>query len=107
MNDDIKSMFVNSNKLHIVQDGRIHSVLSGPGEPNTWKVEHFANMGTSEPFVDVISGEFVELIDATTLHTVEKERAKESLFILLAEGLLPSFENLKGFGHRFRKRCHC
>jgi hypothetical protein len=95
MSDDIKSMFVNGNRLHIVQDGRIHSVLGGPGEPNTWKVEHFANVGTSEPFVEVISGEFVELMGATHLPSLEKKRATESLFTLLTEGLLPSFENLK------------
>jgi hypothetical protein len=32
-------------------------------EPNEWAKMHFANVGTPEEFVELFSGEFLEIVD--------------------------------------------
>jgi hypothetical protein len=61
MGDEIKGAFVRDNALHFVKGSQIMQVTDNGKEPNEWPVVHFANVGTSEEFVEVFSGSFWSL----------------------------------------------
>ena len=96
MADPIKTAFVQGNSLHFVRNGEVLSVKGQAGkEPNEWPVVHFANVGTSEAFVEAFSGELLELVDASNIHGAEREALKNAVMTVLLEGLMPAFEHLK------------
>ena len=72
----------------------IHSVRDNGGEPNTWKVRLFANIGGGEDFV-VHLIELPELVDASMIFGDARDKLKEAIIIVLLEGLMPAFEHLK------------
>lgn len=95
MDDKINEAFVSANTLKFVRGSHMFRVEDNGKEPNEWKVEHFANVGTSEEFVDQCSGEFLELIDASHIHSKARKEVKEAVLTVLIEGLIPAFESLK------------
>ena len=96
MADEIKGMFVKDDSLHFVRDGQVWSVTAEEGkEPNQWQVVHFANVGTSEEFIETFSGEFLELVDASHIHGAERDAVKNAIMTVLTEGLMPAFERLR------------
>ena len=96
MPDPIKSAFQQGDSLHFVRDGEVLSVKAQDGkEPNEWTVIHFANVGTSEVFVEAFSGELLELVDASSIHGAERDALKNAIMTVLLEGLMPAFEHLK------------
>ena len=57
MSDEIKRAVVKDDALHLVRGADVWSVKSEEGkEPNEWKMVHFANVGTSEEFIETFSG---------------------------------------------------
>jgi hypothetical protein len=95
MADEIKGMFVKDNALHIVRGSDVWSVKDNGNEPNEWTKVHFANVGTSEEFVELFSGEFLELVDASAIFGAEREAVKNAIMTILIEGLMPAFEHLR------------
>ncbi|MGC2160608.1 MAG: hypothetical protein WA634_01745 [Silvibacterium sp.] len=95
MADKIKGAFVKDNELHFVRGSDVWSVKDNGKEPNEWTKVHFANIGTSEEFVELFSGEFLELVDASTIFGEEREAVKEAIMTILVEGLMPAFEHLR------------
>jgi hypothetical protein len=81
--------------LHFVRGSEVWSVKDNGKEPNQWEQVHFANVGTSEEFVDVFSGEFLELLDASAIVGDEREAVKDAIMTILMEGLMPAFEHLR------------
>jgi hypothetical protein len=71
------------------------STMDNHKEPNQWKVAHYANVGSSEEFVEQFSGEFLELIDASQIYEPQRQELKEAILTILFEGLIPAFEHLK------------
>ncbi len=72
------------------------SKTSGSGkEPNEWKVLHFANVGTSEEFVQQLMLEMPELVDAGMIFEPQRQQVKEAILTISMEGLLQAFEHLK------------
>jgi hypothetical protein len=65
------------------------------GEPNSWKVRHFANISGSEEFVAQLVMEMPELVDASMIFGRERERLKEAILAISIDGLMPAFEDLK------------
>ena len=62
--------------------------------PSNWKVEKFADVGASEPFVN----QFLELFDilgATLIRKAEKERVENAIGTVLTDGLMPTFLELR------------
>jgi len=69
---------------------------SGGGEPNTWKVEHFANIGASEEFVCQLAIEMPDLVGATKIiDPQERQEVIDAIGAISFEGLMPAFEHLK------------
>ena len=78
--------------------------------PSNWKVEKFADVGASEPFVN----QFLELFDilgTTLIRKAEKERVENAIGTVLTDGLMPTFLELRSIrallrcnGHHFRHR---
>ncbi len=96
MPDPIKTAFVQGDSLHFVCNGEVLSVKAQDGkEPNEWTMIHFANVGTSEAFVEAFSGELLELVDASSIHGAERAALKTAIMTVLVEGLMPAFEHLK------------
>jgi hypothetical protein len=95
MADEIKSAFVKDNALHFVRGSDVWSVKDNGKEPSEWTKVHFANVGTSEEFVEQFSGEFLELVDASTILGAEREAVKEAIMTILVEGLMPAYEHLR------------
>jgi hypothetical protein len=62
-------------------------------EPNEWPVVHFANVGTSEEFVEVFSEELLEPVDASHILGAERDAVKAAIMTVLVEGLMPAFEH--------------
>jgi len=63
--------------------------------PSAWKVEHFADVGASEEFVQQLMLEMSELLDGTTIPEPKRSEVKHAIMTISTEGLLPAFENLK------------
>lgn len=96
-NDDaISGAFARDDSLHVTRQGQTYSVRAEPRkEPNQWKVVHYANVGTSEPFVDTFSGELRELLAASHIPQRQREAIEESMMSILVDGLLPAFTELR------------
>jgi hypothetical protein len=96
MADEIKDAFVKDGALHVVRGGDMSSVKAQPGKPpNEWKVIHFANVGTSEEFIETFTGELLELVDASLIFGAERDELKSAIMTVLTEGLMPAFEHLR------------
>jgi hypothetical protein len=96
MADAIKGTFVKDNALHFVRGSDVWNVKAVEGkEPCDWPKVHFANVGVSEEFVEQFSGEFMELLDATSNYGAERDAIKEAIMTILVEGLMPAFEHLR------------
>lgn len=95
MDDKIKGVFVKDGALHIVCGSQVWSVKDNGKEPNQWPKVYFANVGTSEEFVDLFSGEFLELVDASAIYGDEQRAVKDAIMTILIEGLMPAFEHLR------------
>ena len=86
---------MSDKSLKIIQGSTIMSTTHNRKEPNQWKVMHYANVGSSEEFVDQFSGEFLELIDASLIFEPQRQDLKEAILTIMFEGLMPAFEHLK------------
>jgi hypothetical protein len=86
---------VGNKSLKLFQGSNVYSTTDNGKEPNEWKVSHWANVGTSEEFVEQFSGEFLELIDASSVFEPHRQELKEAILTILMEGLMPAFEHLK------------
>jgi hypothetical protein len=96
MSDEIKRAVVKNDALHLLRDADVWSVKSEEGkEPNEWKIVHFANVGTSEKFIETFSGEILELVDGSLIFEDERESVKNAIMTIVVEGLMPAFEHLK------------
>jgi len=94
--DEIKRAVVKDDALHFVKGADVWSVKAEEGkEPNQWKVVHFANVGTSEEFIETFSGELLELVDGSLIFGEEREAVKSAIMTVVVEGLMPAFEHLK------------
>lgn len=95
MPDEIKRVFVKDDALHFIQDSGVWSTKDNGKEPNEWNTVHFANIGTSEEFVEEFSGELLELVDASAIFGTDREAVKSAIMTILIEGLMPAFEHLR------------
>jgi hypothetical protein len=93
--DPLRRVYEHGGELHIQAGGRTYSTKSNGGEPNTWKVTPFAEMGTGEPFIDCFSGEFLDLLGAANIKPEKEEAAKNAIMDILMEGLMPAFADLR------------
>ncbi|MGA2725333.1 MAG: hypothetical protein ABSG79_23350 [Bryobacteraceae bacterium] len=73
----------------------IYTIKDTGGEPNTWKVTHFANISGSEEFLIQLVVEMPELVDASVIYEPERQRLKEAIAAIPVDGLMPAFEDLK------------
>src|ERR1700733_12377694 len=94
MADKIKDVFVNDDTLHSVCGSEIWRVKDNGREPNQWPKVHFANFGCSEEFVDLFSGEFLELVDASAIYGDKRKAVKDAIMTILIEGLMRAFLHL-------------
>ena len=96
MGDEIKRAVVKDDALHLVRGSDVWSVKAEEGkEPNEWKMVHFANVGTSEEFIETFSGEILELVDGSLIFGEGREAVKNAIMTVVVEGLMPAFEHLK------------
>ena len=95
MDNTIKGAFVKDDALHFVRGSDVWSVKDNGKEPYQWSKVHFANVGSSEEFVNIFSGEFLELVDASAIYGDEREAVKDAITTILVEGLMPAFEHLR------------
>ena len=94
--DPVKGLFVKGGKLHIVKGSEIWSLKAEDGkEPNQWKTAHFASVGTAEEFIEVFSGEILEIVDGGTIFDEERAAVKNAIMTVLLDGLMPAFEYLR------------
>jgi hypothetical protein len=73
----------------------IHRVTEPNGEPSTWKLELFANIGSAEEFMQFLTAELPELVDAAVITAVERQQIKEAVLLVSFDGIMPAFERLK------------
>jgi len=96
MADEIKEAFVKDDALHVLRGDDMWSVKAEQGkEPNEWKVIRFANVGTSEEFIETFTGEFLELVDASLIFGAKRDAVKNAIMTVVTEGLMPAFEHLR------------
>ena len=94
MGDEIKRAVAKDDSLHFVRGADVLSVKAEEGkEPNQWKVIHFANVGTSEEFIETFSGEILELADGSLIFGEERDAVKNAIMTVVTEGLMPAFEH--------------
>jgi hypothetical protein len=104
MSDKISLMFTIGDSLHIARGNDMWSLTANGKEPSEWEKLHFADVGTSEEFVEIFAGEFMELVDATNIHGDERKDLKESLSTILTDGLMPAFDDLRMIRSSIGKR---
>src|SRR5271165_2050932 len=63
------------------------------GEPSTWAVKRFADVGTHEPFVARISIGLTDVLGATLYDN--KQEITEAMLIVSHDGLMPAFQSLR------------
>jgi len=63
-------------------------------EPNQWKVEKVADVGTSEEFVKEMS-DMLTIVDATNIYDPQRQEVKEAITSILIDGLMPAFLELR------------
>jgi hypothetical protein len=73
----------------------IHTIDDPKGEPNKWKLKHFANISGSEEFVLQFMVELPGLIEASTIYDDSREKLIFAIRAIAIEGLMPAFEDLK------------
>src|SRR5271154_6851425 len=95
MTDGIKGTFVRDSALHFLKGSEVWSVTDNGKEPNEWKMVHFANVGTSEEFIETFSGEILELVAASMIFCTDRGAVKNAIMTVLVEGLMPAFEHLR------------
>jgi len=96
MGDETKRAVVKDDSLHFIRGKDVWSVKAEEGrEPNQWKVIHFANVGTSEEFIETFSGELLELVDGSLIFGEERDAVKAAIMTVVTEGLMPAFEHLR------------
>jgi hypothetical protein len=76
-------------------DERLYRVRMNKGEPSSWKVEHYANIGSSELFVFRFAIEIPRILDASLIQGKEREQVKLGISVFHTEGLVPAFEHLR------------
>ncbi len=87
--------FAHRGEFHLQGEGRTLRTKANGGEPNTWEVKLFADMGSGEPFIDCFSGEFLELLGASNIHAEKEEAVKDAIMDILVDGLMPAFVDLR------------
>jgi len=65
------------------------------GEPSSWKVKLYANIGVSELFVHRLVMEIPKLLDASMIFDPQRAEAREEIGTLLKDGFMPAFEHLR------------
>src|SRR5438105_7130444 len=96
MGDEIKRAVVKDETLQLVRGADVWSVKAEQGkEPNEWKMVDVANVGTSEEFIEIFSGEILELVDGSLIFDEERQSVKNTIITIVVEGLMPAFEHLK------------
>jgi hypothetical protein len=93
--DAIKGACIKDVELHLLAGSKAVRVKDNTKEPNEWQVVHFAEIGTSEEFVETLSGELLELLDASDIHGEQLRAAKDAIMDILVEGLMPAFLDLR------------
>jgi hypothetical protein len=58
-------------------------------------VQHFADLGTGEPFCARIMLGLPDLLDATTLPSDRVQKVKDAILLIGFEGLFPAFSHLR------------
>jgi hypothetical protein len=64
-------------------------------EPNQWKIQHFANVGTGERFVRETL-ELFDVLNGSLIVEPQRQAAKDAIGAILTDGLVPTFLELKG-----------
>jgi hypothetical protein len=90
--------------LAILTDSSIVVTHDNGKEPNEWPREVFSNVGTSDEFVRQFALEFMELMGTTLFSETQRDEIKNSIMVLLVEGLLPAYEHLRAIRHFAEQR---
>src|SRR5215469_18009172 len=80
---------------NLASSPRVHAVRDNRGEPNSWEVKLFADIGGSEEFLIQLAMEMPELVDASMILGADRDKLKEAITVISIEGLMPAFEHLK------------
>jgi hypothetical protein len=78
-----------------IKDMGIHLMTKSSGEPQQWKVTHFANVGASEEFIQQVMMEMPLLVDAGTIYEPQRQKVKDAIGAISIDGLIPAFTRLK------------
>ena len=73
----------------------IHSTNDSGGPPSGWKIQLFANISGSEPFVVQVAIQMTELVDASMIPEAKRDELREAILAITFDGLMPAFEHLK------------
>ena len=63
-------------------------------EPNQWVVKKYANVGATEPFMSQML-DVQDVLNATLIFGADRERVSQSITMILMDGLLPAFLELR------------
>ena len=63
-------------------------------DPNQWVVKKYADVGATEPFMSQIL-DVQDVLNATLIFGADRERVSQSITMILMDGLLPAFLELR------------
>jgi hypothetical protein len=97
INNAIKGMFASDGKLYMVTDSGLHTFTNNGMEPKDWPQEKFTGPidGLAEDFRAFYFGEIQELVNGCMIDGQQQEELKEAIHVMVLEGLLPAFEELR------------
>jgi hypothetical protein len=83
-------------KAQTQENKDVSGVRVGMGKPpNQWTPMHFANIGTSEEFVQQLTLEMCELVNGTMILGPKRDDVIHAIMTISTEGVMPAFEHLK------------
>src|ERR1700733_14716073 len=96
MSDAINGAFAHSGKLFLRRESGLYTVQDNGKEPRDWTSEQFsgANEGL-EAFQAFYFDEVHEMVNITSIHGQDRQILTDALMVMVLEGLLPAFDDLR------------
>jgi len=96
MSDAIRGAFAHDGKLFLRRESGIYTVQDNGKEPRDWTSEQFAaaNEGL-DAFQAFYFDEVHEMLNITNIHGQDKQDITDAIMVMVLEGLLPAFEDLR------------
>jgi hypothetical protein len=91
----IKSLVGAEGTLYIHTDTGLHTLKNNGKEPRDWDKAQFSTTPGDSPFMGFFFDELQDLVKTSTIVGQDREELVDAIMIMLTEGFLPAYEDLR------------